>query len=573
MPVSYAYGVPPSHPLAFQHHPQHLSYEHGNRLYRFGDVPPPMRGEFEAESAQDTMVKHGGSVYGGAPPPGSMLEHRRSMGMIAAPQHNAPMGLPPSGGTMDNMMSSGSPGDQRPTYIGYIKSAHDAILLLSACDLPANPPTSSGVSSGLRNNAVSPPSRVTRRLLDAERADMVASGCVFAWDEKEAGMKRWTDGRVWSASRVSGCFLTYRELEARKKSNGAAHDGPTSNQYKPEGLIKQSFSVTTASGRKLHVISYFTKRDVREGRLRRVSEDPRFVGEGGGEWGLVVDEKEYSFPDGNHRPPQTVNESSHPGGMSQNDNEADDEVENDLQSDSQSDSGRGDESGVERCSPPTARVQSNAMLVPTLHHNPRKRSMPDESDIDQAAEPALKRPPVRPTLSRMRSSSLSITLSSENVGAGSKPDSAQSSSSNGTTVASEAPEHSSAFKLFAPSRFGGEIQRPHPVNVRSSAIRALVSPTLPRESAIRGSACDMQPTQSQDNANAVGALLSLAGNRIMAAANKKGPSPLSAVGGDGDGGDLPSPTSSVSGLGLTVRPVPERRDLDRDALNMFSLRL
>ncbi|PWN90299.1 hypothetical protein FA10DRAFT_260158 [Acaromyces ingoldii] len=200
-------------------------------------------------------------------------------------------------------MSSG--GDQQPTYVGYIKSSTDAILLLSACDLPSDANTTKSTSPpGGRGmtNALPPPRRVTRRLLDAERAELVASGSVFVWDEKEAGMKRWTDGRVWSASRVSGCFLTYRELEARKKTNPSSSlnghpDGPTSNQYKPEGLIKQSFSITTASGRKLHVISYFTKRDVREGRLRRVSEDPRFVGEGGGEWGLQIDEAEYSFPD------------------------------------------------------------------------------------------------------------------------------------------------------------------------------------------------------------------------------------------------------------------------------------
>lgn len=109
-------------------------------------------------------------------------------------------------------------------------------------------------------------------------------------------MRRWTDGKCWSASRVSGCFLTYRELEARKKPSSSITGGPTSNLYKAEGLIKQSFSMTTTSGRKLHVISYYTKRDVREGLLRRVSEDPRFVGENGGEWGLEVDEAEYPDP-------------------------------------------------------------------------------------------------------------------------------------------------------------------------------------------------------------------------------------------------------------------------------------
>lgn len=175
---------------------------------------------------------------------------------------------------------------QQPTYRGHIKTTKDAILLLAACDLVED----SGAPG------LPPPRRVNRRLLDSERADLICSGSIFVWDEKEAGMRRWTDGKCWSASRVSGCFLTYRELEARKKPSSSITGGPTSNLYKAEGLIKQSFSMTTTSGRKLHVISYYTKRDVREGLLRRVSEDPRFVGENGGEWGLQVDEAEYPDP-------------------------------------------------------------------------------------------------------------------------------------------------------------------------------------------------------------------------------------------------------------------------------------
>ncbi|KAL9931164.1 hypothetical protein V8E36_009968 [Tilletia maclaganii] len=46
--------------------------------------------------------------------------------------------------------------------------------------------------------------------------------------------------------------------------------------YKTDGLIKQCFSIITLSGRKLHIISYYTKRDVRESRLRKLQEDPHF---------------------------------------------------------------------------------------------------------------------------------------------------------------------------------------------------------------------------------------------------------------------------------------------------------
>ncbi|CAO3597762.1 unnamed protein product [Absidia cylindrospora] len=33
------------------------------------------------------------------------------------------------------------------------------------------------------------------------------------------GIKRWTDGLVWSPSRIFGNFLIYRELDDRKNAN------------------------------------------------------------------------------------------------------------------------------------------------------------------------------------------------------------------------------------------------------------------------------------------------------------------------------------------------------------------
>ncbi|CAO1616923.1 unnamed protein product [Sympodiomycopsis kandeliae] len=182
-----------------------------------------------------------------------------------------------------------------PTYQGLIKTPADAILLLAACDLPRDGLRSDSTESGSMMKPSPPPRRIHRRLLEHERPDLIKPGSVFVWDEKEAGMRRWTDGRCWSASRVSGCFLTYRELELRKRPATDSH-GPRANQYKVEGLIKQSFSMTSGSGRKLHIVSYYTKRDIRQGTLRRVTEDPRFVGEAGGEWGLSVDEEEFPDP-------------------------------------------------------------------------------------------------------------------------------------------------------------------------------------------------------------------------------------------------------------------------------------
>ena len=49
--------------------------------------------------------------------------------------------------------------------------------------------------------------RMTRRLNESERRSMITSGAVFVFSEKESGIKRWTEGLSWSASRIVGNFL------------------------------------------------------------------------------------------------------------------------------------------------------------------------------------------------------------------------------------------------------------------------------------------------------------------------------------------------------------------------------
>ncbi len=120
-----------------------------------------------------------------------------------------------------------------------------------------------------------------RRLSEKER-QAIRSGSVFVWDEREAGMRRWTDGKSWSASRVSGSFLTYREMEGKRSTGfqgvrkpvtgktpdssgrGSDEDGDMETEvdgyrYKADGLMKQSFSITTSNGQHLHLISYFAR--------------------------------------------------------------------------------------------------------------------------------------------------------------------------------------------------------------------------------------------------------------------------------------------------------------------------
>lgn len=113
------------------------------------------------------------------------------------------------------------------TYNGQIKTLKDALLVLEGTRLGYLP-------------------KIKRRLNGLER-EFIRANTIFAWNETECGMKRWTDGKNWSVSKVSGPFLTYRELDTDKVS------------VKKNGLIKQSFSLTTKQNQKLHLISYYTE--------------------------------------------------------------------------------------------------------------------------------------------------------------------------------------------------------------------------------------------------------------------------------------------------------------------------
>lgn len=114
-------------------------------------------------------------------------------------------------------------------------------------------------------------------------------------------MRRWTDGKSWSASRVSGSFLTYREMEGKRGGGAfapplaasragktpdsqrgsdsdlemAGDDGHDGYRYKPDGLMKQSFSITTSSGNHLHLISYYARSHPNAGGLNNPTSDPQ----------------------------------------------------------------------------------------------------------------------------------------------------------------------------------------------------------------------------------------------------------------------------------------------------------
>ncbi|ORX70325.1 hypothetical protein DL89DRAFT_207253, partial [Linderina pennispora] len=188
------------------------------------------------------------------------------------------------------------------TYYGFVSTSEDALALFEACRL------------GYKQ-------RVPRRLSDAERA-AIRSGSIFVWEENESGMKRWTDGRSWSPSRVQGCFLTYHEWEGRRRAQrhptfhtmhgfnmsmlpasmagihgmpsqpipmgiaryghftgGPTKAGSSQVQYgfpKENGMLKKALSIKTNDGKKLHIIAYYSKEDHARRRLLTPTNDPNF---------------------------------------------------------------------------------------------------------------------------------------------------------------------------------------------------------------------------------------------------------------------------------------------------------
>jgi Gti1/Pac2 family transcription factor len=178
---------------------------------------------------------------------------------------------------------------------------------------------------------------VTRRLNEVERSMYITSGAIFVWEESDddLGLKRWTDGRVWSQSRmreVSRVILTasqshrlvssriysmtrnYRQMThvqtstvlgecnitgqphlpdsvSRSSSgnfrfvDGIARSTPISpalshydrSEHHPLGLVKQAYSAWVMENpevkpRKWHLTAYFTYADLHQ--IPTIDQDP-----------------------------------------------------------------------------------------------------------------------------------------------------------------------------------------------------------------------------------------------------------------------------------------------------------
>ncbi|KXS16640.1 hypothetical protein M427DRAFT_133983 [Gonapodya prolifera JEL478] len=144
------------------------------------------------------------------------------------------------------------------TFVGYVQTTNDALLLFEACRL----------------NMLK---RVQRRLSESERHHCIRSGAVFVWDEEESGIRRWTDGKAWSASRIHGSFLLYKEVYSKPRGRGR-DSGAFDAQLIEGGLVKKALSICTGDNKRQHLVSYYTVDDLREGRIKTPSEMPSLSG-------------------------------------------------------------------------------------------------------------------------------------------------------------------------------------------------------------------------------------------------------------------------------------------------------
>lgn len=78
------------------------------------------------------------------------------------------------------------------TCFGFVNTQLDALLVVYATKLSLLP-------------------GVVERPKHSEKA-RISNGSIFCFSEEKTGMKRWTDGKTWSPSKVLGQFLVYREI-------------------------------------------------------------------------------------------------------------------------------------------------------------------------------------------------------------------------------------------------------------------------------------------------------------------------------------------------------------------------
>ncbi|KAF7698585.1 cAMP-independent regulatory protein pac2 [Cucumispora dikerogammari] len=124
---------------------------------------------------------------------------------------------------------------------GYIHKIEDAELVVHAIRF--------GLMESMQNR------------LSKENKGMIQSGQIYCFRYETEGMKRWTDGRIWSPSRVSGKFLIYKEVPRHLSKSQIKKIKGEGRNVKQEVDSSLDFFKKTAAIKignvNYHVIAYF----------------------------------------------------------------------------------------------------------------------------------------------------------------------------------------------------------------------------------------------------------------------------------------------------------------------------
>lgn len=138
------------------------------------------------------------------------------------------------------------------TFYGLVENTLDALRIFQMC------------RDGRLN-------RVRRRLHERERR-LIRSGSVFVFDEEESTIRRWTDGRLWSPSRILGNFLIYRELEKKGAGPGGSKRGSSQAQPHPDPGNKVPKILPKGATESLDLLWGIPKRDENQGSATWMNE-------------------------------------------------------------------------------------------------------------------------------------------------------------------------------------------------------------------------------------------------------------------------------------------------------------
>ena len=168
------------------------------------------------------------------------------------------------------LSSHGSSKTMSPSWFGFVDDTNDIATLFEAAISGRIPVCE-------------------RRPHDREKLGLIQNGAVVIYDEDASGIKRWTDARSWSPSRVLGKFLVYREVnktdstgkkQVAKKNAALPIDNrelstsplqhPVTDEMRTlvgsligtydfieDGLVKRT-ATCLYQGRKYHLVSYFS---------------------------------------------------------------------------------------------------------------------------------------------------------------------------------------------------------------------------------------------------------------------------------------------------------------------------